>query len=493
MRRLRLTIAARAGLLSAVLVALALASQSHPLALAAVDCASTGSPAGPYAFDTWEAGDYKARYAHTSELAATNQLFPENPSFALPSLETGDRASGSSTKTAPYIPPVILKAIAYIESGWAQGSYDPLVKYGETGPVLISADCGYGVMQVTSGMQNVSGIPTVDQVMIGGSYAYNIARGAQILAAKWNDAPELRPIVGNRDPQIIENWYYALWGYNGFAFRNHPLNSGYNPDRPWFDCRDGSPRDYPYQELIFGCIANPPLRDGLPLWDPVPVVLPDLQFPQYAGPFDTNNWNPCSFSADCAAMDIPTMGGDGHPDPTTPSVTREALLGQPAVAGTPVAGTVEAGSQTQANVAVTNPGTGLASWRALGSTPWLKTSLQGISMGADIGDHVTPLTLRIDATSLTPGDYSASVAIESAGSAGAPLSIPVSVHVSPPPNCNGSLDASDALAVFAQLSGVGGCLADVPDMNCDGAVDAVDATLVLRYLAGAGSGPPQCG
>jgi len=488
-----LTIAARTGLLGIVLVAVALASQSHRSALAAVDCASTGSPAGPYAFDTWEAGDYKSRYAHTIELAATNQLFPENPSFALPNLETGDRASGSTTKTAPYIPPVILKAIAYIESGWAQASYDPLVKYGETGPVLVSADCGYGLMQVTSGMQNVSGIPTVDQVMIGGNYSYNIARGAQILAAKWNDGPELRPIVGNRDPHIVENWYYALWGYNGFAFRNHPLNSGYNPDRPPFSCQGDAPRDYPYEELIFGCIANPPLRDGRPLWDPVPVVLPDLHDPAFAMPLDPNNWNPCSFSAQCAAMDIPTMGGAGHTDPTTPSETRESLLGHPAVASSSASGSVDAGSKAQTTVAITNPGTGLASWRALGSAPWLKASLQGISMGGEIGGHSTTLTLRIDATTLGPGDYTASVAIESVGTVGAPLSVPVALHVNQSPNCNGSLDASDALAVFAELSGVGGCVTDVPDMNCDDAVDTKDATLVLQYLAGAGSGPPQCG
>jgi hypothetical protein len=462
--------------------------------LAAVDCASTGSPAGAYSFDTWEPGDYKSRYANTIELAATNQLFPENPSFALPQLETGGRDAESTNKVPGYIPPVILKAIAFIESGWAMASYDPLVKYGETGPVLVSADCGYGVMQVTSGMQNVSGIPTVDQVMIGGNYSYNIARGAQILAGKWNDAPELRPIVGDRNPHIIEDWYYALWAYNGFAFRNHPFNSGYDPNRPPFDCQDGTTRDYPYQELIFGCIANPPVRDGKPLWDPIPVTLPDTRHPHYAERLDVNNWNPCVFSAQCAAMDFLTPSGpDGHSDPTVPSTTRDVLLGHPSVSAATASATVDAGSTTQITVFVSNAATGLASWRALGSAPWLKTSLQGISMGLEIGGHITPLTLSIDAKSLGVGDYSGSVAIESVGSTGAPLSIPVSLHVSAAPNCNGHLDAADALAVFAELSGIGGCIADVPDMNCDHVVDVLDATFVLRYLAGAGAGPPQCG
>jgi hypothetical protein len=489
-----LNLAARTALIGIVVVAVALASQSHRRAEADVDCGSTGSPQGPYSFETWEPLDHRTRYSQTIELAATNQLFPDNPSFALPNLEVGDRSAGSGTKTAPHIPPVLLKAIAWVESGWAMASYDPIVQYGETGPTLVSADCGYGIMQVTSGMQNVSGIPTIDQVQIGGSYAYNIARAAQILASKWNDAPELRPVVGNRDPHVIENWYYALWGYNGFAFRNHPLNSGYDPNRPWFDCQEGSPRNYPYEELIFGCIANPPVRNGERLWDPIPVVLPDLHDPTFAKPLDVANWNPCSFSAQCAAMDIPTMSGTGHTDTSTPTMTRDELLGHPSlVADGSISVTVEAGSSKTATASVRNTGSGLASWRALGSAPWLKTSLQGISLGSEIGGYSTPLTLRIDAKKLTPGDYPATVAIESLGAQGAPLSIKVSLHVVQAPNCNGTLDVNDALALFAELSGLGGCTADVPDTNCDGTVDAVDATRVLQFLAGSGALPQGCG
>ena len=55
-------------------------------------------------------------------------------------------------------------------------------------------------MQVTSGMQNLTGIPNLDQAMIGGHYAFNIARGARILAEKWNLAPEFRPDRGQPRP-----------------------------------------------------------------------------------------------------------------------------------------------------------------------------------------------------------------------------------------------------------------------------------------------------
>ena len=54
-------------------------------------------------------------------------------------------------------------------------------------------------MQVTSGMtvplgDNSQASP--DQLLVATHYAYNIARGAAILADKWNAAPESRPIAG---------------------------------------------------------------------------------------------------------------------------------------------------------------------------------------------------------------------------------------------------------------------------------------------------------
>ncbi len=186
-------------------------------------CGNTGSPFGPFDLQTYESADYRNAYARTMDLAGYNWLLPGAALVRSPLLETGGREYGSGWTTAGYIPPVLLKSIAWIESGWSQASFDPLVQYGQIGPVLSSHDCGYGIMQVTSGMQNVSGVPTLDQAMIGGHYAFNIARGARILAEKWNAAPEFRPIVGNRDVSVIEDWYYALWGYNGFAFKNHPL------------------------------------------------------------------------------------------------------------------------------------------------------------------------------------------------------------------------------------------------------------------------------
>jgi hypothetical protein len=482
--RWKLNAMARAAILAAGVAALlALGSHSHR-ALADFDCSATGSPQGPFNLETWEAGDYKTRYDTAFDLAGSNQLFPDN-GFALPADETGDRSAGSGTLAAPYVPPVLLKAIAYIESGWAQASYDPLVQYGETGPTLVSADCGYGIMQVTSGMQNVSGKPNLDQSMIGGHYAFNIARGAQILASKWNDAPEYRPIVGNRDPHIIENWYYALWAYNGFAFKNHPLNSGYDPNRPPYDCQPGTPRNYPYQELVLGCVAHPPTRDGQPLWPAQPVTLPNLSDPAYAVPLDPNNWNSCSFDLQCAAMDIPTPA-DAHTDTSTPGQDRAALLGSPIAAASPAPVNVSTNDgHAQATLSVANNGTGLMTWRAQSVQSWISVShSEGVTLGTDLGGaYSTPLSVSIDTSGLPPGQYTGAVGLESEWAALVPYT--VTVYVNPPQvSCGLPLTARDALAILNNLSGVGGCVSVVNDANCDGAADSRDALLVLEYIIG---------
>jgi hypothetical protein len=476
----------RAALVVAGLIAVLALTRADSATAITYNCSGTGSPQGPYAFDTWEAGDYKTRYSAAMDLAGANQLFPEQPGFALPRLETGDRGAGSGTTVDPYVPPVLLKAIAYIESGWAQASYDPLVQYGQTGPALVSADCGYGLMQVTSGMQNVSGIPSVDQAMIGGHYAYNIARGAQILAGKWNEGPEYRPVVGSRDPHVIENWYYALWAYNGFAYRNHPLNPGYDPARPPYDCNGSTPRNYPYQELILGCVANPPLRDGVPLWQAQPVTLPNLSDPAYSGPLDINNWNACSFELNCAAMDIPTPA-DAHIVNAAPETDRNTLLGAPSLAGNPPSLSLSSdGGPAQASVTVTNGGTGLGAWRARSDTDWLKVSrVQGISQGVDMGAYSTQVVVDALLAGAPNGTYNANVLIDAPGVS---FTLPVSVVVQSTVGCDNVLTFSDVLAILNNESGVGGCVADVNDTNCDGRVDSLDIVGVMRFLIGL---PPE--
>ena len=445
-------------------------------------CGYTGSPAGPYDFETYEELDYRYVYGTAMELAGLNQLLPDMGGFALPAIESGDRSAGSAQSVQPYVPPVLLKAIAWIESGWAQASYDPLVQYGEAGPTLISHDCGYGIMQITSGMQNVTGVPSLEQAMIGGHYAFNIARGARILSEKWNAAPEYRPLVGNRDPHIIENWYYALWGYNGFAWKNHPLNPAYDPNRPPYTC--GPDRSgYPYQELVLGCVANPPWRGGVRLWDPMPVHLPDLNDPQFAGPLSAANWDACAYSLDCGAMDMPTPN-PYHADPSSPGIVREQLLGNTQMQVSQDAITVNpSGGQVQ--VGVYNPAGGTLSWRATSTVPWVRLSR---AQGVSISTRSSAFVVTVDTSSLPPGTHTAQVVLESLWAT--PSTRVIQVQVQGPCEPTGVIDAADALQILRQVSGLPACTADIGDANCNGGIDAVDALNVLRYVAGLPPGVP---
>ncbi len=356
-------------------------------------CAFPGATVHAY-----EGGQDRQLYLLAANLAGWNMLFPGDPFFAAGSVRTGVRAARSDGPV--YVPPTLLKAIAWIESSMTQGGAG--TAWGTTGPALVSFDCGYGIMQVTSGMTVPlgSGQPTTEQSLVAEHYAYNTARGSVILADKWNSAPDYRPIAGtdtNSDPHIVENWYYAAWSYNGFTGpganrSNHPLDPIYGAwPRVPYSCGaagDGLGHNrgqYPYQELVFGCAAHPPIVQGQQLWAPLPLSLPDLNNPAYRNPLALAN-----FVYPYAGMDIPSPApwhNDtvAQPDPSV----RQTDLGSPSlVVNQPMArfditpdGTLSAPFHLQ----VSNPGTGVLPFRITTNQSWLTVSLPyGVAMGADL-------------------------------------------------------------------------------------------------------------
>jgi hypothetical protein len=404
----------RAGASGAVALAVVLAvtvllASDPPSSQASYSCA--GSPNGPFDIQTYEAANWRTTYGRTFELAAFNRLFPDVSGFELPRLETGPRSAGSGQLGDSYIPPTLLKAIAWIESGWAQADWS--VPYGGIGPPLTSSSCAYGIMQVLSGMENTTGVPNLEQSMIGGHYAFNIARGARILADKWNYAPTYRPIVGSRNPHIIEDWYYAVWSYYGFSFKSHPLNPDYPASRSAYRCDGTQPRsNYPYQELVFGCIANPPVVDGVRLWDPLPVKLPSLSDPA----FSLQAWDACSGSFDCDDMDL-ARPSPSHTDPTSTGLTRAQVIGSPglSVSRTSVELSAVHGDVSQPiSLTIANPGSGVLAFHVAPSSSWLKLSRrQGVSLGSDLGSRNFTLTVRAAATNISAGTHTASIKVES--------------------------------------------------------------------------------
>src|SRR5690606_3238157 len=124
-------------------------------ALSPVPGARAGEPeeeegcAFPFTPTTYEGTRDRQLFLDTIELAAFDMLFPEDPYFGLAPIEVGLRDSERNTQQA-LVPPVSLKAIAYVESAIAQASSE--TPYGSIGAALVAFDCGHGITQVTTGM-----------------------------------------------------------------------------------------------------------------------------------------------------------------------------------------------------------------------------------------------------------------------------------------------------------------------------------------------------
>ncbi len=187
-------------------------------------------------------------------------------------------AGSAYGKTDPYIvPAVLLKAIAQVEHkpvGWKHFEAD----YGQYGYTIIGPDCDIGLMQVTA--LTADGDSEINECDLVSSWYYNLGAGARVLANKWNALtlsqggyPGGPYTVGDRNPAIVEDWYYAVWAYNGFNEDvNNPANTElYDPNRPMPPHPDQyATWRYPYQEMVWGYAMYPPYDAGTPRWDAVP-------------------------------------------------------------------------------------------------------------------------------------------------------------------------------------------------------------------------------
>lgn len=372
-------------LLRGVLLALLIGVGAGVLSVDVVSSAPSSCPYSgggpPFAVESFEADRMRSTYLQAQLLAAENRLFPGDPEFALPALKVGANRTASASAM---IPAQLLYAISWIESKINQVHI--AVPYGEVGPALVSSDCGYGIMQVTSTIDNDGGLPSRYEALAISHFAYNIAAGAGILAEKWNE--DYFPVVGESDPEYVESWYFALWAYNGWAWINHPGNPKYNPARPAYDCNedDNGYWDYPYQERVLGCMINPPVVDGRRLWEPHPVILPDIpSLTAPGGALDPDLFRQRldqvreRMSLDLPGGAVPAQLTIGRPDPN-----RGALLGMPELDGVP--GELELSSSELARggtqLTIANEGSGLLAWRVVSTPSWLDVGIQaGVALG----------------------------------------------------------------------------------------------------------------
>lgn len=398
---------------------------------------------------TYETTEDRRLYLAAIDLAGYDMLFTRDAFFSQPAIDVGSRANRTRSADV-YFPPTIMKAISWIESVTTQAAASQ--PFGSIGPALVSFDCGYGIAQVTTGMTiplGDDGQPTAEQSLVATHFAYNIGRGAAILVDKWNAAPEARPIAGvdtGSDPHLVENWYFAIWSYNGFTGpganrSNHPLDPIYGswPRTP-YSCgpaNDGFSHNrslFPYQEIAYGCAARPPVVRGVPLWQPMTSTLPDLNNFYWRTPLDISN-----FVYPYSRMDMVTPQ-PAHTDPTV----RPSLLARYAAVGVPnlaldrsiVAIDVKPGqSATTTDVVVSNAGSNIMPWRATADRPWVRLSqTSGTAFGDDLPclpaspcERSVTLHITVDPNAASGGD-AAGVHIQSLLPFGQRRDIAVFVH-----------------------------------------------------------------
>jgi len=107
------------------------------------------------------------------------------------------------------VPPEVVKSIASVESsGWKQFDSD--------GEPIVSKDGGIGIMQIT---------PPYELDFIEEEIKYdltkNIEAGIKTLESKYKSSA--LPTIGDQNPMNLENWYFAIMGYNGAVAVNSPF------------------------------------------------------------------------------------------------------------------------------------------------------------------------------------------------------------------------------------------------------------------------------
>ena len=117
---------------------------------------------------------------------------------------------------------------------------------------LVSGDGGIGMFQLTNR-------DDFTEESLKWDYDYNIGAGAAVLEAKFrtvkNTSWGYGVDVGDNERYILENWYFAVWAYNGYTTINNP-NEYENGSRTWTVGGFSWTVSEPYQERVYNYIEN---------------------------------------------------------------------------------------------------------------------------------------------------------------------------------------------------------------------------------------------
>ena len=203
-------------------------------------------------------------------------------------------------------------------------------------------------------------------------------------------------------------------GWPRVSYSCGPANDGFGHNRG----------NYPYQELVWGCAAHPPVVNGSQLWSPFELAYPDLNDPRFRGPLALAN-----FVFPYAAMDIPTPYY-AHRDPTDepPDSLRAQIVGSPRLGLSKTDLQVLVGKERKTissqEVIISNQGSGILSWMAIPSASWLQVSpMAGVAVGPELPcspgapcEREAKLTVTINTAALPKGTQTAKVRVSSPAS-----------------------------------------------------------------------------
>lgn len=221
-------------------------------------------------------------------------------------------SAGGYGDTGGYIPHVILFSMAATESVWTQLDQSKPCNSSPPQPYPSSAAAGWGLLQITFGRVDA------DRYLL-----YNAGHGASILNSYWS-APfgyalgtANAPQINNAARDEIEDWFFALWNYNGAACRNGQVD-GNNPRAnvvghymnwsPSLGTRVG----YTYEDVVYYFMQNPP-SDTWSAIAPGGLYYPQLYVGYFGNPgqgfpdyntFNSDTWNcPTGYRATTRAID----------------------------------------------------------------------------------------------------------------------------------------------------------------------------------------------